>query len=237
MKYLGSKNRISKHILPEILKYRGDRAWVELFVGGANLIDKVGGERYGNDINKYLISLLQELQKGWIPPDKLTRDEYMHVKNNKDIYDDHYVGFVLIPCSFGGTFNGGIASGGGRNYCAEAKRNVLKQAPNLEGIIFTNGDYKDMFIPDNSLIYCDPPYKDYDNGYIQNKFNHDEFWEWCIKKARDGHEVFISEYSVIRNKNIELLKEINVNSQVCSNIQRKNKGRVERLYRVARERL
>ena len=49
MKYLGSKNRIAKEILPIMLKYRGERVWVEPFVGGANMIDKVHGHKIGCD--------------------------------------------------------------------------------------------------------------------------------------------------------------------------------------------
>lgn len=44
MKYMGSKNRYAKEILPLILKDRKENQWyVEPFVGGANVIDKVGG--------------------------------------------------------------------------------------------------------------------------------------------------------------------------------------------------
>ena len=49
MKYVGSKNRLSKDILPLILKNRKPGQWyVEPFVGGANLIDKVDGNRINN---------------------------------------------------------------------------------------------------------------------------------------------------------------------------------------------
>ena len=42
MKYMGSKARIAKHILPIILKDRKPNQWYsEPFTGGANLIDKV----------------------------------------------------------------------------------------------------------------------------------------------------------------------------------------------------
>ena len=40
---MGSKNRIAKQILPIMLKQRGNRTWVEPFVGGGNMIDKVQG--------------------------------------------------------------------------------------------------------------------------------------------------------------------------------------------------
>lgn len=36
--------------------------WVEPFVGGGNMIDKVTGNRIGADNNKYLIALLKEMQ-------------------------------------------------------------------------------------------------------------------------------------------------------------------------------
>ena len=63
MKYMGSKNRIAKEILPIMLKERGQRTWVEPFVGGANMIDKVSGNRIGADANKYLIAMWKGLQK------------------------------------------------------------------------------------------------------------------------------------------------------------------------------
>ena len=61
MKYMGSKRRIAKEILPIILKNRKQgQYYVEPFVGGCNIIDKVDGNRIGNDINKYLIALCNE---------------------------------------------------------------------------------------------------------------------------------------------------------------------------------
>ena len=76
MKYMGSKNRISKEILPIMLKQRGDRTWVEPFVGGANMIDKVDGTRIGADLNEYVISLFTGVQNGFIPPNEISEQEY-----------------------------------------------------------------------------------------------------------------------------------------------------------------
>ena len=62
MVYLGSKNKLAKYIVPIIQKYIDDtncKDYFEPFVGGANIIDKIKCEnKYGNDINKYLIALL-----------------------------------------------------------------------------------------------------------------------------------------------------------------------------------
>ena len=52
MKYLPNKNKIAKYILPIMLKKQECRTWVEPFVGGANTIDRVNGNRIGNDKNR-----------------------------------------------------------------------------------------------------------------------------------------------------------------------------------------
>ena len=52
MKYMGSKNRIAKEILPIILKDRKENQYyVEPFCGGLGTFDKVSGLRIANDKN------------------------------------------------------------------------------------------------------------------------------------------------------------------------------------------
>lgn len=52
--------------------------------------------------------------------------------------------------------------------------------------------------PSKTILYLDPPYintSDYrDNG--TPAFNHDAFYQWCIDKAKQGYNVFISEYAM-----------------------------------------
>jgi DNA adenine methylase len=63
MKYMGSKNRIAKYILPIMLKGRKESQYfVEPFCGGCNSLDKIANPRMGNDSNKYLVALLKEMQ-------------------------------------------------------------------------------------------------------------------------------------------------------------------------------
>lgn len=78
------------------------------------------------------------------------------------------------------------------DYIAEAVRGVMRQIPNLQGAEFRTGDYRDLQIPDESVIYCDPPYMG-TTGYSDG-INHDEFWQWCRERVYDGHKVYISEY-------------------------------------------
>ncbi len=196
---MGSKNRIAKHILPIMLKSRGSRVWVEPFVGGANIIDKVSGVRLGNDNNPYLIALLKAIQAGWVPPTQVDKETYGKIKHNMDLYSPELVGFVGFACSFGGRWWEGYAkdsasSGRNYNYAAGGSRSLVKQSKRLVGARFACGDYLHMVVPKRSLIYCDPPYEG-TKQYNKDVFNHLEFWQWCRDKAKDNHIVFISEYS------------------------------------------
>lgn len=70
MRYVGSKKRICKHIIPFILEGRKENQYyVEPFCGGCNTLSTVGGSRLAADINPYLIDMLRKGINGWIPND------------------------------------------------------------------------------------------------------------------------------------------------------------------------
>jgi DNA adenine methylase len=84
---MGSKNRIAKHILPIILKDRKENQYyVEPFVGGGNIIDKVDGLRIGAYFNKYvvqeLVSIRDNLEE--LPKDNsdFTEEQYKELRKN-----------------------------------------------------------------------------------------------------------------------------------------------------------
>lgn len=56
----------------------------------------------------------------------------------------------------------------------------------------TIGDYRDVEILPDSVIYCDPPYRN-TREYRHNKgsFDHESFYDWC---ERQTALVLISEY-------------------------------------------
>jgi DNA adenine methylase len=230
MKYLGSKRRIAKHILPIMLEKRLEgQCWVEPFVGGANLIDKVDGRKIGNDNNFYLIELFKAIQNGWIPPEECSGEEYYHIKRNKDSYPPYLVGFIGFGCAFGGTFMSGYARDKNpiiekrQNYCLEAKNNILKQKESIMDVEFYHGDYKDLKIPSKSLIYCDPPYEKTTKYFSSKSFNHNEFWQWCRDKKSEGHTVFVSEQNAPND--FECIKEIELKTHITKTVQR-----IERLF-------
>ena len=207
---MGSKNRIAKHLLPIMLENRNGRTWIEPFVGGANMIDKVEGKRIGSDFNEYVISLFTGMQNGFIPPNEVNEEEYKQARLNRVVTP--LVSFIGFGCSYSGKWFGGYARGNTskgqpRNYCLESKKNILKQAGNLKGVQFIHSRYQDLEIPPNSLIYCDPPYEG--TTKYKDGFSHTEFWEWCRQKTKEGHQVFISEYNAPKDFKSIYSKEVN----------------------------
>ena len=201
MRYMGSKRRIARHILPIILAGREPgQHYVEPFCGGCNLIDKVTGPRIANDAHPYLIALLREMQTQ-VPfaPPAIGEAAYKAMRKHKDLFPEWLVGYAGFPLSFSGKWFGGMARAGQkeshRDHAAEAIRNLNKQAPLLAGIEFHCGSYLDLPIPPRSIIYCDPPYKG-TTGYKVGAFDHWTFYLWCHEQARLGHRVFISEYDM-----------------------------------------
>lgn len=205
MKYMGSKSRHAWDIYTAISgsTLRSYAAWVEPFVGGANMICEVPHtvRRIGNDLNFYVIAMFRALQMGWIPPTEVSETEYKRLREKSvaGVIDDEacLIGFAGVGCSYAGKFFGGYARGNQsngkpRNYCLESRRNVLSQIKKLSGVEFRCGDYTTLDIPVNSLVYCDPPY--FDSTKYKTDFSHKDFWRWCeILSAK--HQVFVSEYT------------------------------------------
>ena len=198
MRYMGSKRRIARHILPIILADREPgQHYVEPFCGGCNLIDKVTGPRIANDAHPYLIALMRELQTQ-VPfaPPAIGEAAYKQMRKHKDVFPDWLVGYAGFNLSFGADFFAGYAKdSAGTDYEGPAVRSLNKQAPLLAGIEFHCGSYLDLPIPPRSIIYCDPPYKG-TAGYKVGAFDHWTFYLWCHEQARLGHRVFISEYDM-----------------------------------------
>lgn len=239
MKYMGSKNRIAKHILPIMLTERKEgQYWVEPFVGGANMIDKVKGNRIGADINEYIIKLLRGMSNDWIPPKHISKEEYHDIKKNPENYTDELVGYTASQLSFGCEWFGSYRrdNAGKRDYPMEAYKNVTKQSANIIGVDFRHSHYLNLSVPDNSIIYCDPPYQGV-RKYIGFKdFDHDEFWQWCRNMSKKGHTVFVSEYNAPDDFECIWQKEI---SASANNSIKTGQGlkATEKLFTLAKKRI
>ena len=203
MKYMGSKNRIAKHILPIILKDRKENQYyVEPFVGGANMIDKVGGLRIGSDVNKYLIALWKGMQQNLDRPYIIDKELYSLARtaynsNDTTTLTDFLIGWVGWMGSYNGRFFDGGYSGhlvGKRDYITEQIKNTEAQISKIKDVLFVHSSYDELEIPNNSIIYCDIPYKDTKQYASSKNFNYDNFWNWCRDMSKKGHQVFVSEY-------------------------------------------
>ena len=58
---------------------------------------------------------------------------------------------------------------------------------------FSCKDYRDVDLPENCIIYADPPYNN-TTGYGKTKFNSEEFWQYA-RKVSKRHLMFVSEQS------------------------------------------
>jgi DNA adenine methylase len=197
---------------PESVHYQN---WVEPFVGGANMIDKVPksfGLILGADINPFVISMFNALQQGWIPPESISESEYNRLKKASEHYDRNeapLIGFVGITCSYSGKWFGGYATGDNRNFAREAKDHLLKQVKKLNGITFVYSDYQDLTIPEtHSIIYCDPPY--HSTTDYRDSIKHRKFWDWCNRQIENGHKVFVSEYKAPKDWRCIWQKQVNI---------------------------
>lgn len=174
MKYVGSKARIAKYIVPIIQQHLDEEKrgrYVEPFVGGANVITQIKHPlRIGTDNSKPLIHLLCHVMYGRELPKSISKEQYDDVRKHPNDYDSWYVGAVGYLASYNGKFFGGYAgtvhtkAGTVRDYYDEAKRNLETQAKLLQADlpIFLTVDYRNLssVFDDgltNALIYADPP--------------------------------------------------------------------------------
>jgi len=174
MRYIGSKRRVFKYIKPFLKQHlhQSNMRYYEPFVGGCNSLVQFnyqGLKRYGWDINHYLIAMWQAFQKGWQPPEFISEDKYNHIKKNKDEYDNYLVGYVGIMISFGSkwfdSYRNEVTSG--VRHSSSSKKLII-HSQKLKEVDFECKDFFQCWqqIPENSIVYCDPPYRDDTvNGY------------------------------------------------------------------------
>lgn len=241
MKYVGSKNRLSKELAPIIQNYitNDTIAYIEPFVGGANMIDKIKHHtKIGSDLHKELIALHNyNKNSSQFFPNTISEEEYNRVKNNKGHYDDWYVGLVGFCATFGAKYFGGYARGykadgvTPRDLPNEAIRNLQKQSQNIQSITFECKSFLDYNPTEykNCVFYLDPPYRK-TLSYSTGGFPYEEFDKWAIELAKNN-TVLISEYEMPEDK-FECIWSKDVKVAISGQGDIKSKKRVERLFKV-----
>lgn len=233
MKYMGSKARIAKHILPIMLKEaekHGITKWVEPMVGGCNIIDKVpeNFERIGYDLNDHVIHALIDIRDNVnLLPEKFTAEERKYWRERGAT---HLKSWACIVTSFGADLNGGYAREKGSDdttFCGYGKRNALKQSPKIQNVQFICDSYENLDF-ENCLVYADPPYQG-TTGYKTGAFDHDKFFDWCREQAKKN-VVFVSEYNA--PEDFELVWQGEIKTNFASNRKAATHKAVEKLFKV-----
>jgi DNA adenine methylase len=195
MQYFGGKQRLAKPISSYINQILlPDQPYVEPFCGACNVISLVDNNRVmiANDLHKNLIAMWKQAQKDTSKfPTTVTVEDYYNIKKTGEDWEKGFVGF---GCSFSGKYWNGYARNSiGTNYALTALRGVEKKIRSMTNVQFFTSNYDQLTIPNKSLIYCDPPYRN-TTGYSTGKFDHRIFYEWCEELSRRGHVILMSEY-------------------------------------------
>ena len=74
----------------------------------------------------------------------------------------------------------------------------LQQLERLQQLEFINGDYRNLDIKKDDVVYCDPPYVNTNKFY--GEFNNNDFDKWMNELPTN--EIYISEYTVLPNTEI-----------------------------------
>jgi DNA adenine methylase len=208
MKYMGSKAKIAKFIVPIIqskINESGARYYLEPFAGGCNVMDKVKAEyRIASDKNEYLIALFRYLQAGGELPEHITRQEYSKVREDYNAgggnFPMWYIGAVGFLASYNGRFfDGGYAGYGKgkvrtRDYYKESRNNILDQMQQggIFGVDFACRDYREFTDLKRCVIYCDPPYENTKRYGNARQFDYIEFWQ-LMREWSHNNIVLVSE--------------------------------------------
>lgn len=228
MVYMGSKAKYADKIVPILQKIINDNhltTYIEPFVGGANIIDKILCEnKFGFDKNATLIALHKKMLENpkeipengssdwWYTAKEIYRNSCGDPNKMLDM-ELWKIGAIAFYASFS---NGGFSRGYGkptnsRNYYNEAYRNHMRQGeqPLYKDINFQwINDYSLINCGENSLIYCDPPYehtKPY--GYkFEIGFNYSDYWNWIREQSKNNF-VICSEQTFPEDFKIIWVKE------------------------------
>lgn len=186
MRYMGGKYRQSRAIVECLRPYAEDGfTYVEPFCGGMWSAARVcrdlhPGRVILNDVNKPLMLLWDRVLRDgtdWLPQYP-SKEEYELYKSRMDEYDPltAYYGFGF---SFGGAWfssyiKPGTSHNGDQRKSIQRKVDFLKTC-NLE---LHTGNYFELDIPNNAVVYCDPPYEGRTKAHHFDTFDYGEFWQW-----------------------------------------------------------
>lgn len=106
----------------------------------------------------------------------------------------------------------------------------LERLQSLQSLRVTSLSYDEIDIPDEAVVYCDPPYHATNGSFYEGTskaFDHCAFYDWCVRVSKTN-PIFISEYS-IEDDRFEIVAE---KQKMTSMSSVKSFNVTERLYTV-----
>lgn len=234
MRYLGGKERVANDLSAYLESVRKPgQPYLEPFVGGASVISRMSGVRYGSDACKALITMYRAMQNGWKPPPTIDAITYEQIKDIQD-HDDPLTAFAAFACSFGGKWFSGYAWPSDRLCAPDGKRHswtsLLRKMDACQDVVWSHRTF-DTWAPFGWLVYCDPPYAGtvgYDGA---PPWDPDKFWAWA-KRMSARNTVLVSEYSAPKGWRVVWEVERNPNHRgLDANANGTVSRETERLYR------
>ncbi len=209
MQYLGGKADVGRRIAQTCAqRLTPGSAFVDMFCGSLNVVRHVPasvplaagglvrGSRIAIDACGPLIVMWRAALAGWVPPTRVTKEEYARIKTTQDPHDP-MTAFVLFGCSFGGKWCGGYAKDRPEQRYAECASNgVVKKARDCAGLQLEHATFQNKHPgcwPPGTVLYCDPPYYATTGYKAIEPFNSDAFWFWGEQHAARGVHVYVSE--------------------------------------------
>lgn len=225
MRYMGGKSRQSTAISKVLGQYMDeDTIYVEPFCGALGSASRVVRE---NKPKKVILSdTCAPLIELWIRcyytgtdwlPDGCDRETHERYRREYRLTDP-LAAYYLFGFSYGGDFHGGFIdpkhAGHPKNGIARKMRWLHEGGSEVE---FHWSSYQDLYIPDGSVVYCDPPYQDRKKHHdFDEEFNYREFWQWvrrlstrcvCVTSCFECPDDFETVYSwgdtVVRPHNLK----------------------------------
>lgn len=202
--YTGGKKRIGKEIASKIVEYTQGftaKGYCEPFCGMLGVYQHIPEliniqklKYKAGDRNPYIIKLWKGIQKGWIPPDACTEQDFYKFKaSDDDSLESIFTGFAssyhgVFRCIYNKHIN-----------VHRLKMNCMTIISNLKSTQFKCGTYDQYTNLSGYVIYCDPPYRGTTHAYhigntVNTIFDSNKFGDWC-KLMSKRNIVFVSEYS------------------------------------------
>ena len=198
MQYMGGKVRQSKGLIQTLKPFiNSEVTYVEPFCGALSSSSRVVRELHPhkvllNDVNQSLILMLSKcFQDGcdWLPLG-ITRSEYEWYRRNQPM-NDPLTSFIGFGYTLMGDYYASYAPYKAKG-AVSGLRNKMKWLHNCKEVEFSFGSYDCMGIPDNAVVYCDPPYSKR-KVHCFDKFDEEAFWDW-VRQLSKRCAVFVSCY-------------------------------------------